>query len=735
MDKSKIKPQNFYKIARIMRDFDKKDLIDRLSAFADRASEYSAEISDEYGRLIRGNSSIMQEIRNASRSDPFKSIEQQEMDMANWMPEIQGSSFLRIVLKVFEHLDNIWASLVTLAEQAKPDELFINDYNRSPLVTDASQRHLQLMEMEWNMNSVASFVENIEYIAELQVNLHKSLEAVTRIMEKFYEFVHHRHAVDGVKIYRDPIATDVAISIFENIDAHGEIAGGKKPEEVSSYTEGKALAIASTVKGGKLYSLIQNPESFQEFIQKNIGTLRSLANDIQAAMNEVTHDVCIATNYKPKEKITDLDWNSLIQRIQDANTAGIIDKSEEKLLSPQERFATKFRDETIDSLVKLIIDPTATVRDVVKYVLQRKAEMRTYNQTENSFYSCRISAGNPFMGQAPGALEVVPAEKPSVKLEHIIGAGFDDVREFVKGIDGAVKWHDLFLATSPRKKVDRQHLLMVGPQGCGKTEIMRAVANHEGSVAIFAQGSDFLTCWKGEDLKNPKRLFQQALKIQKDTKKHVHIMIDEIDAVLNNDRTSSDTNLTLEFQILMDGMVSYPHISVWGATNNLARIPMPMIRRFKVLIVGELSVQERKSLLKHYIGFLPHNISEEEFIGAAEKLNGCTGDIIAKIAEYLWREKMVLFTTNHKDAAVELTDFLNENGQFNIRDFDEKVRHNFLQKLKSYVLVSAKDLNSTIDTALSSIGVRSEIETAMNTYEAAKLLIASLQKEDNNTGA
>lgn len=729
MDKSKIKPHNFYKIARVMRDFNKKDLDMLLSTFVESTSKLAAEISIEHERLFRSNSNIMQEIRNATRNDPFKSIEQQEVDMSNWMPEIQGSSFLRVVLKVFEQLDNIWNSMVTLAEQAKPEELFINDYDRSPLVTDANQRHLQLMEMEWNMSSVSVFVENVEYIADLQVNLYKSLEIIARVLEKFYEFVNHRHSVDGMKIYRDPIVTDVAISVFENIDAHGEIANGKKPEEVSSYTEGKALAIAATVKGGKLFSIIENPESFQEFIQRNISAIKAFGSDLQNMMQEITHDVCLAVNHKPNGRITEADWNALIQRVKDANVASITDKSEEKLLSPQERFAAKFRNETLDNLVKLIVDPTASVRDVVMYVLKRKAEMRQYNQNENSFYTCRISAGNPFAGQAPGALEVIAAEKPSTKLEHIIGSGFGEVREFVKGIDGAVKWHDLFLATSPRKKVDRQHLLMVGPQGCGKTEIMRAVANHEGSVAIFAQGSDFLTCWKGEDLKNPKRLFQQALKIQKDTKKHVHIMIDEIDAVLNSDRSSSDTNLTLEFQILMDGMISYPHISVWGATNNLARIPMPMIRRFKVLIVGELSQTEIKSLLKHYLGFLPCNISDEELSSAAAKLEGCTGDIIAKISENLWREKMVEFVANHKKPAETLTDFLNENGQFNIREFDEKQRHNFLQRLKDYVVVSAEDLDSTINSALNSIGVMSEIETAINTYAASKLLISSMQRD------
>jgi hypothetical protein len=724
-----IKPQNFYKIARIMRDFNKEDRELSLSIIADDTHKIATEISDEYGRLLRANSNIMQEIRNATKSNPFMSIEQQEADFGSFIPEIQGSSFIRVVLKVFEQLDVTWNGLLSLVENIKPDELYVSDYNRHPLVSDTNQRHMQLMELELNMPSASLFVNNIITVADLQSQLYSDVGNVVKVIEQYYEFIHHRHNVDGVKIFRDPIITDIAITIFENIDAHGEIIGGKNPEEISSYTEGKALALASAIKSGKIRLLIEKPENFQEFIQKNIGSLRGTAIDIQNTLKNVTHDVCLAVNHKSQGHIKDADWANLIQRVQDSNAASIKDTSDEKLLSPSEKFANKFKNETIDNIVKILSDNTTTVKDLVKYVLKRKYEMRQYNQTENSFYTCRISAGNPFLGQAPGALEVIPAEKPSAKLEHILGSGFDEVRSFIKGIDGAIKWHDLFLATSPRQKIDRQHLLLVAPQGTGKTQVMRAVANCKGSVSIFAQGSDFLTCWKGEDLKNPKRLFQQALKIQKDTKKHVYIMIDEVDAVLNNDRGPTDTNLNLEFQILMDGMISYPHISVWGATNALERIPMPMIRRFKVLIVGELNKQDREDLLKYYVGFLPYDISDKDFSLAADKLEGATGDIIAKIAESIWREKLTQFTIEDEKAATELTDFLNENEQFNIRDFDDKTRHNFLQKLKKYVLINAKDLDNAIGFALGSIGVRSEIEMAVLTYNAARKFIASLENK------
>lgn len=63
----------------------------------------------------------------------------------------------------------------------------------------------------------------------------------------------------------------------------------------------------------------------------------------------------------------------------------------------------------------------------------------------------------------------------------------------------------------------------------------------------------------------------------------------------------NDINLTLEFQILMDGIVDYPGISLWGATNNPEKIPMPMIRRFNLVeIVGELQSEDRIKLLQMF---------------------------------------------------------------------------------------------------------------------------------------
>jgi len=266
---------------------------------------------------------------------------------------------------------------------------------------------------------------------------------------------------------------------------------------------------------------------------------------------------------------------------------------------------------------------------------------------------------------------------------------------------------------------------MVGPMGCGKTEVLRAIGADKNSIGVFAQGSDFLTCWKGEAEKNPKRLFQEGLKLALESGRHVHFLIDEIDSLLNDDRDiSGNNNLTLEFQILMDGVVAYPNLSVWGATNHVERIPMPMIRRFnKVLIVGELDRSQRADLLKMFTSYMPitGKVKDRDWENWATKLEGATGDVMRKIADHIWREKLTAFVKDKPKKAEEMVQFLNPDGKkFNIDEFTKDQRKAFKEELSKYMVVTAEDIDNSIETNLLNLGIRSEIQTAKATYEASR---------------
>ena len=367
---------------------------------------------------------------------------------------------------------------------------------------------------------------------------------------------------------------------------------------------------------------------------------------------------------------------------------------------------------------------------LIKYVLERKANLKNHNQKENGFYICKIGDGNRFQQKPPGMLEIVPGECPTISIEEIWGSGFDEIREFLSSIEMSAQWHDLFVATSPSKTADKSNMLMIGPQGCGKSQAMRGIGADEESIAIFAQGSDFLTCWMGEADKNPKRLFQAAVRLQKESGKQVYILIDEIDSVMKKQELKShgEVDLTLEFQILMDGVVHYPHLTVVGATNRPGHIPMPMIRRFsKVLIVGELDEADRIKILKHYAGFMPINgFKTRDWESAALKLDGATGDVLRKVVDVIWRKKMTWFVKNQAERAEELKKWLNDGTKFQVTEFDAKRRAKFKKLLGPFVKIEPADLSKSIDAHLKNVAIQGEIRTARQTYQEAHELLDDL---------
>lgn len=727
-------PTLFYSLVDLLAAVGPDELLNAQDA-QESMIRYQDDLAGQIKELEESCRHLAHETRVLTRRKQTTAIEKldaEESDAAS------GINFLGLVLAVVGEVNSALASVISTAAKLRPGRLILRKERFTAEPTNFSEIQHMVMEFQMNLPTINRFAGGVSELLDLKTQLLTLTHSITDTMEKYRRRVQHRHSAEGIEIFGSVVATDVAISIYANVDGHGEIEDGKKPDEVSAYSVRRAQAMADGVRSGLAQLFISKPEQFIDWLSGNLKAVWEYVESLQTIYKEATiaAQIVLPSLRKFREP-TRSQLEEALLHLRDVDPNAVPYREKAVLLTAQERWHLNFRNATLKRLVELLRDEAFSPEDVIRYVLDRKHQLYDYFQGEHSFYVCRIGHGNTFLGEAPGALEVIPGPKPTVNLDEIFGSGYDDIRQHAEHIEAATKWHDLFVATSPSKTADKSNVLLVGPMGCGKSEVLRGIGSHRGSLGIYAVGSDFLTCWAGEAQKNPKRLFEAAVKLEKESRKRVHILIDEIDSVLNDDdrQGPSKLNLRLEFQILMDGVVHYPRITLWGATNNIERIPMPMIRRFsKIAIVGELDQTDRVRTLRHYASPLPQaDYPDAAWEDQAKKLEGATGDVIRKVVDHVWREKMSAFVDNNPHEAEALVRWLNVGDKFSIDTFGgsgevaRNRRAEFKTLLGHHVTLTPVDVDRSIEIALDNVGIHNEIQTAVATYEGARRFLAQVR--------
>lgn len=597
------------------------------------------------------------------------------------------------------------------------------------------------MEQQINRGASHAFIQGMALLEKIPKLYETYLQNQARNYETYFERLRQRHSNGmAVATYQGQASvtlTDVAILVWDNIDKVGEIESGHAKDELSAYTLHRAATMIEAAKNDAIWPWMLEPGHqlllWSEKMLPTIKQIKDFVVKIKQTLGESTWRLLAIDLDRAHAEFVDI--------IESLDLAQITQRDPERAFSKTERFALEHRNKSVQLVAELLGDGLG-MNDVVSEILRLKVEERNFFILENSFYVCRIGTGNMFTGEAPGALEVIPGEKPNANLDHIWGGGFPEIKDFIAGMDDAKKWQPLFLSTSPSKSTDKNNVLLVGPQGCGKTEVMRALGAANDSIAIFAVGSSFLTCWLGEAQKNPARLFDEAVKLHKASGRPVHILIDEIDTVLNNDQSAGSTriNLSTEFQNLMDGVVAYPGISIWGATNFPQRIPTPMLRRFaKVMVVGELSEDDTKTILRHYLeNYLPcgEGFSDEQYQKWAKTFEGATGDLLRKMVDEVWLKLMRGYIVDHQEAAQEVLNFLTEEyGEtFEVSTLTLEDRQKVKDMIARHVVVSVELVDEQIEKLLNNFAIQQQIQTSKETYRDAKKLLARQKMADQSLG-
>ena len=181
-------------------------------------------------------------------------------------------------------------------------------------------------------------------------------------------------------------------------------------------------------------------------------------------------------------------------------------------------------------------------------------------------------------------------------------AGMDEVKQELEEVVDFLKDPERFRALGA--KIPRG-VLLVGPPGCGKTLLARAVAGEAGVSFFYISGSDFVEMFVGVGASRVRDLFEQA-------KAHLPaiIFIDELDAVGRlrgagmgggHDEREQTLNALL---VEMDGFDVNADVILLAATNRPDILDPALLRpgRFdRRVIVPNPDVKEREEILGIYI--------------------------------------------------------------------------------------------------------------------------------------
>ncbi len=248
-------------------------------------------------------------------------------------------------------------------------------------------------------------------------------------------------------------------------------------------------------------------------------------------------------------------------------------------------------------------------------------------------------------------------------------------KKAVEGKDIAIHWQDVIGMDEAKEEAmevvrlmtDRAQLqkiggkilkgiLMMGPPGCGKTYLAKAIATEANMPFISMSGSEFIEMFVGVGASRIRKLFKQAQQLAY-IEGGCIIFIDELDAVGAQravDRgfggqTESNTTLN-QLLIEMDGLKDKEHnIVIIGATNAPETfLDQALLRpgRFDRKIYVELpNLEEREKIFQYYLKTVKYDPSVDISRLARLTVSNSPADIYNLV-----REAALIAVRNRKEA-------------------------------------------------------------------------------------
>ncbi|MCX5700222.1 MAG: ATP-dependent zinc metalloprotease FtsH [Candidatus Omnitrophica bacterium] len=275
----------------------------------------------------------------------------------------------------------------------------------------------------------------------------------------------------------------------------------------------------------------------------------------------------------------------------------------------------------------------------------------------------------------------IHGDKEKVTYDDV--AGVDEAKEELKEVIDFLKDPKKFQKLGGKIP---KGVLLVGPPGCGKTLIAKAVAGEAGVPFFSISGSDFVEMFVGVGASRVRNLFEQGRKAAKVSGKGAIIFIDEIDAVGRlrfagigggNDEREQTLNALL---VEMDGFDTTVGLILIAATNRPDTLDPALMRpgRFdRNIIVNLPDIKGREEILKVHTRKLKLSPSVD-LKSIASQTPGFSGADLANLCN----EAALLAARSNKEAIEEI-------------DLDKSVERVLMGPEKKSRIISKKEKEIT----------------------------------------
>ena len=190
----------------------------------------------------------------------------------------------------------------------------------------------------------------------------------------------------------------------------------------------------------------------------------------------------------------------------------------------------------------------------------------------------------------PSAIREVFLESPNVHWEDV-GGQSSLKTHLIEAVEWPLKYPQLFEkgGVNPPKGI-----LLVGPPGCGKTLIAKAVATESQTNFISVKGPALMSKWVGESEKGMREIFHKARQAAP-----CIVFFDEIDALVpTRSAGSSDSHVSerilSQFLAELDGIDELRGVLVLGATNRVDMLDAAVLRPGRFDQVVEMTMPGEK---------------------------------------------------------------------------------------------------------------------------------------------